>query len=276
MLNISPIEANVVVMKKQFLISSSMKLSIIIPAYNEEGTIVATLDKVSSTLNTNNIDYEIVAVNDHSSDTTGILLKQWAQTHRELMFVNNDYSKGFGFAVRKGLDVFTGDAAVVVMGDSSDSSEDIVKYCQKLEEGYDCVFGSRFMTGSRIIEYPIHKLILNRLANWFISFLFGIKHNDITNAFKAYRRSAIEGIRPFLSNHFNLTVEMPLKAYVRGFTFATVPISWTNRKAGISKLKIREMGSRYLFIVLYVWLEKHLAGGDYIAKKHLDVQKKRQ
>ena len=117
-----------------------------------------------------------------------------------------------------------------------------------------------------MVDYPFHKLVLNRMANWFIKILFGVKHNDITNAFKAYRRNVIDGIRPFLSHHFNLTVEMPLKAIARGFSFATVPISWTNRKTGVSKLKIKEMSSRYLFIVLYVWLEKHLSRGDYIAK----------
>ena len=245
-----------------------MKLSIIIPAHNEEGAIITALESVSSALNANNIDYELVVVNDHSSDATGALLKQWQGKNSRLMIVDNDYPNGFGFAVRKGLDVFTGDAVAVVMADSSDSPEDIVKYYHKLEEGYDCVYGSRFIAGSRIIDYPVHKLLLNRLANWFIKILFGIKHNDITNAFKAYRRNVIDGIRPFLSHHFNLTVEMPLKAIVRGFSFATVPISWTNRKTGISKLKIKEMGSRYLFIVLYVWLEKHLSRGDYLVKRN--------
>jgi dolichol-phosphate mannosyltransferase len=91
-----------------------------------------------------------------------------------------------------------------------------------------------------------------------------LEHNDITNAFKAYRREVIVGVQPLLSHHFNLTVELPLKAVTRGFTFETIPISWTNRKTGVSKLKIKEMGSRYLFITLYIWLEKHLSKGDYV------------
>jgi dolichol-phosphate mannosyltransferase len=138
-----------------------------------------------------------------------------------------------------------------------------VKCYRRLLQGPDCVFGSRFIHGSRVYDYPIHKLVLNRLANWFIKALFGVPFNDFTNAFKLYRREVIVGLQPLISPHFNLTVEMPLKAITRGFSFAVVPISWTNRKTGISKLKIREMGSRYLFIVLYVWLEKHLARGDY-------------
>ncbi len=149
------------------------------------------------------------------------------------------------------------------MADGSDSPEDLVKYYRKLQEGYDCVFGSRFIPGGSVVDYPRHKLLLNRMANAFIRVLFGLHFNDITNAFKCYRREVIAGIQPLISPHFNLTVEMPLKALVRGYSYAVVPITWTNRAAGVSKLKIKEMGSRYLFIVLYLWLEKHLARGDY-------------
>jgi dolichol-phosphate mannosyltransferase len=70
-------------------------------------------------------------------------------------------------------------------------------------------------------------------------------------------------MQPLISPHFNLTVEMPLKAIIRGYSYAVIPISWTNRLAGESKLKIKEMGSRYLFIVLYLWLERTLSRGDY-------------
>ena len=107
------------------------------------------------------------------------------------------------------------------------------------------------------------KLILNRTANTFIRFLFRIKLNDTTNAFKAYRRTVIDGCRPYLSPHFNLTVEIPLKAIVRGYSYTTVPITWANRTSGEAKLKIREMGSRYLFLILYCWLEKYFSCGDY-------------
>ena len=167
-------------------------------------------------------------------------------------------------AVRKGFQIFRGDAAAVMMGDLSDDPEDLVRCYRKLEEGYDCVFGSRFLPESKLIGYPPHKLVINRLANWFIKTLFRIPFNDTTNAFKLYRRSVVEIMQPLISCHFNLTVEMPLKAIVRGCTFAVVPISWRNRTSGVSKLKIQEMGSRYLFITLYLWLEKHLSRGDYV------------
>jgi dolichol-phosphate mannosyltransferase len=186
----------------------------------------------------------------------------------EIRLVLNTGRHGFGMAVRTGLEYVTGDAVAVMMADGSDHPADAVAYYRKLEEGYDCVFGSRFIHGSRLAGYPPHKLLLNRVANWFIRALFGFRYNDTTNAFKCYRRAVIDGIQPLISPHFNLTVEMPLKAIVRGYSYAVVPIAWTNRKSGISKLKIREMGSRYLFIILYLWLEKVLARGDY-HRRHL-------
>ena len=186
-----------------------------------------------------------------------------ATSHRILHCVQNLGPHGFGRAIVRGLDAMTGDAAVIFMADESDDPRDVVRYWEKLNEGYDCVFGSRFMKGGGTIDYPPIKLFMNRLANAFVRFLFRHGLNDTTNAFKAYRKEVIDGIRPILSPHFNITVELPLKAIVRGYNFAVIPISWRNRRHGVAKLKIREMGSRYLFIVLYVWLEKYFSRGDY-------------
>ena len=150
-----------------------------------------------------------------------------------------------------------------MMADESDDCRDIARYWQVLGEGYDAVFGSRFIKGGGVVDYPRLKYLLNRLANLFIKLLFRIPLNDTTNACKAYRMSALNGLRPFLSPHFNLTVELPLKTIVRGYSWAVIPIIWRNRRSGVAKLKIREMGSRYLFIVLYCWLEKYFSRGDY-------------
>lgn len=202
-------------------------------------------------------------VNDNSRDRTEEILKDLATRIPFVRYVNNSPPNGFGYAVRKGLEAFAGECACVVMGDLSDSPDDILAYYRAMKAGAECAFGSRFIKGAKVVDYPRHKLWLNRLANWFIKILFRLDHNDVTNAFKCYRREVIEGIQPLLSPHFNLTVEMPLKAIVRGFSYRTLPISWTNRQSGESKLKIKEMGSRYLFIVLYVWLERKLSRGDY-------------
>ena len=241
--------------------------SIVIPAYNEEGGIAKTVESLSQTLDEARIPYEILVVNDSSRDRTEAILKDICAYNQAVRYLNNYYPNGFGFAVRCGLENFTGDAVAIVMADSSDSPDDLVQYYHKLQEGYECVFGSRFIKGGKVIDYPSHKLTINRLANLFIKVLFGLNYNDTTNAFKAYRREVIEGVFPLISHHFNLTVEMPLKAMIRGYSYTTIPISWRNRQTGVSKLKIKEMGSRYLFITLYLFLEKVLSRGDYVRQE---------
>ena len=238
--------------------------SIVIPAHNEEGCIASTCEAIAGRFAQEKIaDYEICVVNDNSRDRTEEILKELSARIPFVRYANNAPPNGFGYAVRKGLESFAGECACVVMGDLSDSPDDILAYYRAMKAGAECAFGSRFIKGSKVVDYPRHKLWLNRLANWFIKILFRLDYNDVTNAFKCYRREVIEGIQPLLSPHFNLTVEMPLKAIVRGFSYQTLPISWTNRQSGESKLKIKEMGSRYLFIVLYVWLERRLSRGDY-------------
>jgi dolichol-phosphate mannosyltransferase len=240
-----------------------LKLSIVIPAHNEADSIRHAVTSISDKLAQERIPNEILVVNDHSSDGTADVLTELAREHENLRWIENTEAGGFGYAIRAGLAGYTGDAVCVVMADSSDDPADIVQYYRKLEEGYECVFGSRFIRGGRVVDYPLHKLVMNRLANLFIKGLFRIPYNDVTNAFKCYRRAVIDGVSPIFSCHFNLTVELPLKAIVRGYTYSVIPIRWYNRTAGISKLRIKEMGSRYLFIVLYIWLEKLLSRGDY-------------
>jgi dolichol-phosphate mannosyltransferase len=240
-----------------------MKLSVVMPARNEEGCIVETVTGLIERLRLEAIPHEIVVVNDGSTDGTEALLLALSEAEPTLRVVTNQGRHGFGMAIRLGLDSASGDAIAVMMADLSDSPDDLVVYYRYIEDGYECVFGSRFIKGSKVIDYPKHKLWINRMANFIVRCLFGLRYNDVTNAFKCYRREVIEAMQPLISPHFNLTVEMPLKAIVRGYSYKIVPISWTNRKTGVSKLKIKEMGSRYLFIVLYLWLEKHLSRGDY-------------
>jgi dolichol-phosphate mannosyltransferase len=250
-----------------------MILSVVIPARNEEGCIADTVRGVIRTLDRERIACEVIVVDDGSTDSTVDCVTALGDAY-PVVLVSNRGRHGFGMAVRAGLDKATGDAIAVVMADASDDPEDLVRYYRKLQEGYDCVFGSRFVRGGKTVDYPVHKLALNRLANLFIRVLFRLESNDITNAFKCYRREVVEAMQPLISPHFNLTVEMPLKAAIRGYSYAVVPIGWTNRKTGMSKLKIKEMGSRYLFIVLYLWMEKYLARGDY-HRRHLEpVEKK--
>lgn len=240
-----------------------MRFSVVIPAHNEEGSIGDTVGAVAARLAEEEIDYEIVVVDDGSTDRTAEIVACLSERDPRVRCVHNPPPNGFGFAVRAGLEAFTGDAVAIVMADLSDHPDDLIAYYRLLEAGYDCAFGSRFMTGGEVHDYPRFKLIMNRLVNWGIRVLFGHGYDDTTNAFKAYRREVIESVQPLLSHHFNLTVEIPLKAVVRGHSYAITPIRWTNRTAGESKLRLQEMGSRYAYIILMVFLEHHLSRGDY-------------
>ena len=245
-----------------------MKLSVVIPAYNEALNLPDTINAFYTELLKNNIDHELLVINDNSKDNTIEVIQQLQQTVPTLRTIfNNPPHNGFGFAIRKGLENYTGDCVAIVMADLSDDPADLVKFFNALtEQKVDCVFGNRWGKGGQVINYPRKKLFLNRFVNKMISFVFNMRYDDTTNAFKLYSRQAMEGLKPFMSPHFNLTVELPLKAIVRGYSFTVIPNSWRNRKHGTSNLKIREMGSRYFFIILYCLIEKFFSRGDFKKK----------
>ncbi|MFM9057606.1 MAG: glycosyltransferase family 2 protein [Planctomycetaceae bacterium] len=244
------------------------KLAVVIPARDEAGCIASTVEHLHVELRLQDIDHEIIVIDDGSTDGTFRLLREISTRIPNLVPLRNAGPHGFGRAIQCGLNVMTADAVVIMMADESDDCRDVVRYWRLLQEGHDCVFGSRFIRGGGVIDYPRLKYAINRMANLFIRMIFGVGLNDTINAFKAYRREVIDGCRPFLAPHFNLTVELPLKAIVRGYSWTTMPITWRNRRTGVAKLKIREMGSRYFFIVAYVWLEKYFSRGDY--RRHRD------
>lgn len=245
-----------------------MKLSVVIPAYNEEESLPVTLRSLYQTLAKHGIPHEICVTNDNSKDGTLAMLQRLAATEiPTLVYYTNPGPNGFGYAVRYGLERFSGDCVAVFMADMSDDPEDLVLFYNKmLETNVDAVFGSRWIKGGRVVDYPLLKRYINRVANFIVRVVMGISYNDTTNAFKLYKRETIEGVKPFLAPHFNLTVELPLKAIVRGYSFAVVPNSWTNRRFGVSKLKIKEMGSRYFFILMYCLIEKYFSQGDFRKK----------
>lgn len=241
-----------------------MKLSVLIPAYNESLSLPSTVKAIYDRLAAEQIPHEILVVNDNSTDTTGHVLEQIACDIPTLRWVTHQGPHGYGHAVQYGLEKFTGDCVAIMMADLSDSPADLVKFYRKMTEGnYDCVFGSRFIKGGKVTDYPFPKLVLNRLANFIVRVAANIKYNDCTCSFKLYRKQTVEGLKPFLAPHFNFTLELPLKAIIRGYSYVILPNSWQNRKYGVSKFKIKELGSRYFFILLYCLIEKYFSKGDF-------------
>ena len=219
----------------------------VIPAHNEAGSIHLTVTSILETLNRAAVDYEVLVIDDASTDATGSIVSALAAENPHVRYHRSaPIPRASASRIHTGWIFLEGDVVAIVMADGSDDPEDLVRYHSLISKGYDCAFGSRFMRGSSVHDYPRFKLRLNRFVNWGLRIAFRSGYNDTTNAFKAYRREVIETVQPLLSNHFNLTVEIPLKAIVRGHTYAVVPISWRNRTSGESKLALKEMGSGYL------------------------------
>ena len=237
-------------------------VNIVVPLKNEDKSVDNLIKNLVPVVEKINKKINISLIDDHSSDQTWDALKKLEQKFNFIKAYQNERPSGIGNAIKFGIEKNENDAIIIFMGDCSDNPNDIIEYIKHLDEGYDCVFGSRFVKGSELHDYPILKLIFNRLANNFIRVLFLIKYNDITNAFKAYRTKVLKECFPIISQHFNINAELSLKSIVRGFKYKVIPISWTNRKKGVSKFYIKEMRNRYLFTILYVFLEKILMRED--------------
>jgi dolichol-phosphate mannosyltransferase len=245
-----------------------MKLSIVIPAYNEEKNIGPCLDELAGVVRDKyGLDYEIVVVNDNSTDGTEAVVRSKMEEDRAVRIVNRDSPGGFGRAVRAGIERVEGDVVVVYMADLSDDPEDVVAYCRKIEEGYDCVYGSRFVRGSEVRNYPRGKRVVNRLVNRLVQLMFWSRFNDLTNAFKAYRTSVVRDCGPYRASHFNITLEMSLSALIRRYSIAQIPIRWYGRTWGSSNLKLREMGRKYLCTLLMLFFQRMLIADDLMAER---------
>jgi len=240
-----------------------LKISVIIPVYNEELLIQSTIENIHSSLNRLSIIHEIIVIYDTCQDNTESILKNLQKNNSYLTVEKNKGLKGFGNSIQHGIEIARGEYVVLMMGDGCDDPEDLIRFYKKAEEGFDAVFGNRFMPGGSIIDYPLSKMLLNRLTNFILCFLFFTKYSDTTNAFKLYRRNVILKLKPFVSTHYNITVELPLKILTRGFNFAVLPNSWKNRSGVIAGLKVTKLANRYCFSILYCLLEKLLLGLGY-------------
>ncbi len=246
---------------------SRLKLSVVIPAYNEEENIRATLAELQPAFAKHEIPYEIIVVNDCSKDNTPDVIREFMADDPNIRTLDRTPPGGFGRAIRAGLELVEGDVVAVYMADQSDDPADLVACYRKIQEGYDCVFGSRFADGSNLTKYPLGKLVANRIVNRVIQWMFWCKFNDLTNAFKVYRTDVVRECGPYRASHFNLTIEMSLSALIRNYNITQIPISWHGRSWGSSNLYIHEMGRRYLNVLLKIWFERVLISDDLLEER---------
>jgi len=234
--------------------------SVVMPAYNEADVIEATLLELDAHLSAEGFDYELVVVNDGSTDRTGEILQALGDRLPRLRPVDNPGPGGYGFAIRKGLEFYRGDAMVIVTSDGADSPKDVAAYFRKIEAGYDCAFGSRFAPGATVEGYPPFKLVVNRIANRLLALILRQDYDDFTNGFKCYRRHVIDDMQPIITGQFNITVELALKAVLGGHRFAVVPNDWKQRDAGDSSFKLFRLVKPYAATVLYCLTRSYLLG----------------
>ena len=231
-------------------------LSILVPVRNESDNLNDILNYFSKNLN--NFKYEVLIVNDFSEDDTLDKAKSLLTSFQNIKVLNNN-KKGLGGAINLGIKEASGSSVVIMMADQSDDINDLIKYYDLINsENLDAILGSRFIKGSKVSNYPFQKLILNRIFNLFVSVVFWNKYNDYTNAFKIYKRETLLKIMPLISESFNIFLEIPLKIISRNYKYKVVPINWTGRKKGVSKFKIKELRSKYLFTLIYCFIEKNL------------------
>jgi dolichol-phosphate mannosyltransferase len=235
-----------------------MSLSIIIPCRNEEESIENTINDITSHLINKINNFEINIINDFSSDHTLEKLKIISTTNKKIKVYDNQI-KGLGGAINLGIEKSLNKFTIIVMADLSDSPEDIIKYYFEIKNNdLDAVLGTRFSSNSLIENYPKKKLFFNRVFNNLVKILYWQKYNDFTNAFKIYKTSVLKELKPIISENFNVFLELPLKIISRKYKYSIIAINWRNRKNGKAKFKIKELGSKYLFTLLYCFLEKIL------------------
>lgn len=243
-------------------------LSILIPCYNEQDGIDNTVKCLHEKLSRAGFSFEILCVNNNSTDQTEQVLLRLSKTYEHVRYVNTPPIAGYGVAVRWGLEFYSGDSVVIVMADGSETPEDIIAFYRKIEEGFDCAFGNRFMPGAEVVDYPRFKLFLNRLGNKLIAWVIGVDYGDFTNGFKCYRREVIDSIKPLFAEGFNLTIEMSLSTVLAKARFAVIPNSWKNRSVGTSQFKIFKQAKLYLMTLAYCWIRARIQGKSGLSFRH--------
>ena len=243
-------------------------LSIIIPTFQEEKSIYNTLEIINKKLIQEKIQFEILVIDDNSNDKTEKVVSDFSKVYSNIYFYLNNSAKGFGNSIVKGIENSNGKYIVIMMADLSDSIDDLLNYYNIIlnNNELDCVFGDRWSENS-VKNYPYLKKVINRIGNRILKILFKTNYSDFTNSFKLYTKKSLKEISPIISNHFSITVELPLKMITRGYKFHVVPNTWENREHGVSKMRIWNSILTYSMISLYCLIDKYFWNKRFVIKR---------
>ncbi len=224
-------------------------ISIVIPIYNEEENIPILYDKLKNVLNRMDIQYEIIFVDDGSSDNSRKILEDIAAKDKHVKVV--EFARNFGqtSAMMAGMDISSGDVIITMDGDLQNDPEDIPRLLEKIHEGYDVVSGWR----KNRKDAAISRKIPSKIANWLIGKLTGVKIHDYGCTLKAYRASVVKNVRLYGEMHrFIPAIASMVTATDK---IVEIPVKHHPRLYGKSKYGI----SRTLKVIvdlLFVWFMK--------------------
>jgi dolichyl-phosphate beta-glucosyltransferase len=237
------------------------KLSVVIPAYNEEKRITDTLISVDSYLEKQSYDYEIIVIDNNSKDHTADVVRKLESTSIEKSRVEFVGTPGKGAAVKEGLLKFTsGDIVMFMDADNATPISEIEKFLPYFDQGYDVVIGSRYTNPDLVkVHQPMYRIVLSRMSNMLIQLLAvpGIKDTQL--GFKAFRAEAAKNIFPMVSViRWGFDMEVLTIANTLGYKIKEVGVSWTEHGGGhvplkayleslidLFKIKLRALSGKY-------------------------------
>ncbi|MBU1626370.1 glycosyltransferase family 2 protein [bacterium] len=215
------------------------KISIVIPAYNEEDIIEKTIKLIDENVST---PHEILVVNDCSYDRTLEILRNL--NLQNLRIMSNEKNQGFVKTLQKGFENSACEIVIPIMADNCDEYKIIDIMYQKIFEGYDMVSGSRYIRGGKRVSPLNVKSISSRMVGMLTHIITGIPTHDISNSFKMFRKDILDKI-VIESTAFEMSMEIALKAYFLGYRITEIPTIWLDRKSGQSKFDNFKQIPRY-------------------------------